>query len=179
MDKTHYKQKQSGVVLVISLIMLILLTLLGITAMRTTTLEEKMAGNDKDRNIAFQAAEAALRDAENNIETLRASKVLKGKTGLNADCSPNGICDVDDGAALTDIFDGSAAMLANAAAYGSATSATSLTKVAAQPEYLIQAKRIEIPGVEGWQDIYVNIAIGKGGQATTESILESTYRPNN
>lgn len=55
----RYKQ-QSGAVLVISLIMLLLLTLIGITGMQTTSLEENMAGNMRDRNLAFQAAEAAL-----------------------------------------------------------------------------------------------------------------------
>ncbi|MCX7100437.1 MAG: PilX N-terminal domain-containing pilus assembly protein, partial [Methylobacter sp.] len=54
---------QSGAVLIISLIMLLLLTLIGTTAMQTSTLEEKMAGNLRDRDIAFQAAESALRDA--------------------------------------------------------------------------------------------------------------------
>jgi len=60
-------KNQSGVVLVISLVMLLLLTLIGITGMNSTTLEEKMAGNMRDRNIAFQAAESALKVAENNL----------------------------------------------------------------------------------------------------------------
>ena len=181
MTMAPHKSKQSGVVLVISLIMLVLLTLLGVTAMQTTSLEEKMAGNSKDRNIAFQAAEAALRDSEANIEALRISGALFGKTGLATDCSSAGICDIPDDAAVN-VFDGSAAsvtMLGNAVNYGSATSAANIANVAAQPQYLIQAKRIEIPGVEDWQDIYVNIAIAQGGQATTSSILEETYRPNN
>jgi len=58
------KTQQSGVVLVISLIMLLLLTIIGVTAMRVTGLEEKMAGNSKDQNVAFQAAEVSLRDSE-------------------------------------------------------------------------------------------------------------------
>jgi len=62
--RTLPSKKQSGVVLVISLVMLLLLTLIGLTGMQTTTLEEKMAGNSKDRNIAFQAAESTLAVAE-------------------------------------------------------------------------------------------------------------------
>jgi type IV pilus assembly protein PilX len=58
---------QSGVVLVISLIMLLLLTVIGSTAMQTTSLEEKMAGNLRDKDLAFQAAESALRAAENSL----------------------------------------------------------------------------------------------------------------
>ena len=58
---------QSGVVLVICLIILLLLTVIGSTAMQTTSLEEKMAGNLRDKNLAFQAAESALRAAENSL----------------------------------------------------------------------------------------------------------------
>lgn len=53
-------KKQAGAVLAISLIMLLLLTLIGTTGMSVTSLEEKMAGNMRDRNLAFQAAESAL-----------------------------------------------------------------------------------------------------------------------
>ncbi len=58
---------QSGVVLAISLIMLVLLTLIGLSAMQTTTLQEKMSGNMLDKNIAFQAAESALKAAEASL----------------------------------------------------------------------------------------------------------------
>lgn len=55
---------QRGVVLVVGLIFLLLMTVIGITSIQTTTLDERMAGNANDRNIAFQAAEAGLRRAE-------------------------------------------------------------------------------------------------------------------
>jgi type IV pilus assembly protein PilX len=54
---------QSGAVLIISLIMLLLLTLIATTGMQTSSLEEKMANNLRQRNLAFQAAESALREA--------------------------------------------------------------------------------------------------------------------
>jgi type IV pilus assembly protein PilX len=57
-------KRQSGVVLPVSMIMLLLLTLIGITGSQVTGLEEKMAGNSRDSNLAFQAAEAALRAGE-------------------------------------------------------------------------------------------------------------------
>ena len=56
--------RQKGVVLIISLIMLLLLTLIAASSMQTTSLEEKMAGNIRDENLAFQAAETALRAGE-------------------------------------------------------------------------------------------------------------------
>ncbi|WP_394752197.1 PilX N-terminal domain-containing pilus assembly protein [Crenothrix sp.] len=63
-------KNQSGVVLVVSLIILVLLTLLGLTGMQTTSLEEKMAGNMRDKNMAFQAAEAALKAGEDKVRAL-------------------------------------------------------------------------------------------------------------
>ncbi len=59
--------RQHGFVLIMTLVFLVLLTIIGLTAMSTTSLEEKMAGNIKDKNLAFQAAEAALITGENWI----------------------------------------------------------------------------------------------------------------
>jgi type IV pilus assembly protein PilX len=59
--------KQHGAVLIVSLMILIMLTMISLASMQTTTLEEKMTGNTRDRNIAFQAAEAALRVAEDEL----------------------------------------------------------------------------------------------------------------
>lgn len=61
--------RQSGVALIMALVFLLLLTILGIAALNTTSLEEKMANNVKDRNLAFQSAESALAVAENWIFT--------------------------------------------------------------------------------------------------------------
>jgi len=60
-------QKQTGAVLILSLVMLFTLTLIGVSTLNTTNLEEKMAGNTRDRHIAFQAAESAIRAAEEII----------------------------------------------------------------------------------------------------------------
>jgi type IV pilus assembly protein PilX len=69
---------QSGVVLIVSLIMLLLLTIIGTVGMQSTSLEEKMAGNSRDRNLAFQAAEAALRAGEANTATIVESGYYTG-----------------------------------------------------------------------------------------------------
>lgn len=55
---------EQGLVLLIGLIILLVLSLLAISAIRSTTLEERMTGNSQDQQIAFQVAEAALREAE-------------------------------------------------------------------------------------------------------------------
>jgi len=62
--------KQQGSALIVSLSILLVLTILGVSTMRTTSLEEKMAGNARDAQAAFAAAEAAMREAENLVENL-------------------------------------------------------------------------------------------------------------
>jgi len=57
-------KRQAGAVLIIGLIMLLLLTMLGVTSMRNSSMEERMSGNMRDQHLALQAAEAALREAE-------------------------------------------------------------------------------------------------------------------
>lgn len=52
--------RQRGVVLVIALVVLVLVTVLGVSMLRTTTMQERMAGNSRDRDKALQAAEAAV-----------------------------------------------------------------------------------------------------------------------
>jgi type IV pilus assembly protein PilX len=54
---------QTGVALPTALILLILVTLVGLTAIRGTTMQQKMASNLYDRDIALQNAEAALKVA--------------------------------------------------------------------------------------------------------------------
>jgi Tfp pilus assembly protein PilX len=71
---THTSFNQSGMALIISLIILLLLTLISVSAMKVNSLEEKMAGNDRNRNTAFQAAEAALRAGEARILDLWRNK---------------------------------------------------------------------------------------------------------
>lgn len=58
---------QRGFSLIVSLMMLIVIIILGISASQMAINEERGARNDRDRQIAFQAAEAALKDAEFEI----------------------------------------------------------------------------------------------------------------
>lgn len=91
MKKIFYssRRRQKGAVLVVGLLILLVMTLVGVTTMQTTRVEEKMAGNVRDRNMAFQAAESALRDAEEYIEGLASvsgfasAAPSKGLYGLN------------------------------------------------------------------------------------------------
>ncbi len=56
--------RSRGAALVVGLLILLVITIIGLSSMRSTLLEERMAGNLRDRARAFEAAEAALREAE-------------------------------------------------------------------------------------------------------------------
>jgi type IV pilus assembly protein PilX len=60
--------RQGGAALIVSLLILIVVLLLGISAAQNALQSEKASRSDRDRQIAFQAAEAGLMDAERDIE---------------------------------------------------------------------------------------------------------------
>ena len=64
----HHKaiknNSQQGAILAMCLIFLVVLTVIAVGSMETTILEERMAGNMQDYNVAFQAAERALEVGE-------------------------------------------------------------------------------------------------------------------
>lgn len=85
-------QRQRGVVLIVALVILVLMTMIGMTAMRDTGLQERMAGNLRDRNLAFQSAEAALRAGEtwllNNATTQNPAARIDEPADWNGNSSP-------------------------------------------------------------------------------------------
>lgn len=56
--------RQRGATLLISLILLLIITVLAISSMREVTLEERIVGNLRDQQAAFNGAESALREGE-------------------------------------------------------------------------------------------------------------------
>lgn len=61
------RNNHRGVALIVSLVLLVVATLIGLAGIRGTTLQERMAANMYDRSLAFQRAESALRAAERAI----------------------------------------------------------------------------------------------------------------
>ena len=59
--------RQRGAALFISLMFLIILTLIGLSAANVGILQERMAGNVRETNVAFQNAEATLREIEQRL----------------------------------------------------------------------------------------------------------------
>ncbi|MFY8047586.1 MAG: pilus assembly PilX family protein, partial [Erythrobacter sp.] len=58
---------QKGVALFVVLMLLLVVTILGLSSLRSTVMEERMSANMFDRSLGFQAAESALREAEARV----------------------------------------------------------------------------------------------------------------
>lgn len=75
MNKQHIilSQKQHGATLVVALVILLVMTVIGVSTMKSSTLQERMAGNARQKVVSQQAALAAVRAAElylnENIDT--------------------------------------------------------------------------------------------------------------
>lgn len=158
------RERQGGAVLFISLIILIVMTIAGLAAMQGVGLDERMAGNLRDRTLAFEAAEAALREAED---------VLDG-AGLGA---------LPEASAPTP---GMADMLARGAEIeAAAPTAAELLRVgvAQLPLYLIEETAVVLPGggVEsdllatraGAEYYYAITALGYGSAPQARVMLQS------
>lgn len=171
MKNLQYKSKQSGAVLFVSLILLLIMTLLGIAGMQTTILEEKMAGNYRDQTIAFQAAESALRDAEKDIRSTR----ISGHSDMTSTCT-NGLC-YNNGKNIPTIW-ADAAKMANAVDYGTYTGTDNLPGVASQPKYLIVGVPFLAPGAASPKNAYSVTVVAEGGSSSAKSILQTVYAPN-
>lgn len=74
--------KNSGMVLVVCLIFTLMVTLLGVINITTATISERTAGNHRDQVLAFQAAEATLRNAESFLAASGATATFNDSNGL-------------------------------------------------------------------------------------------------
>ncbi|MDT8407351.1 MAG: PilX N-terminal domain-containing pilus assembly protein [Methylococcales bacterium] len=154
-------------VLVISLIFLMLLTLIGVAGSQVSSLQTRMAGNQHNRNLAFQAAEAALRQGEVFLQQANLPAFsATGNDGLYA-----------LGAATPTAFGN----------WNDFTSRNTegFTHVATQPRFIIQ----RMPDITGGasnetldvihfaeSEMYQITAYAVGGDETAVVVLQSIYR---
>jgi len=85
-----HARPQRGAVLIIVLVMLIVMTLLALAGTRVSILQERMGGSLYDRSLAFQAAEAALREGEARMTLIRDNPASVG-TNRDNTCTA-GMC---------------------------------------------------------------------------------------
>ncbi len=86
--------RQQGAALLVSLILLVVLSLLGVAAMQSSQIQERLSGAYRNKVSAFQAAEAALRAAEEELEKVTpfSSQSNAGFKVLQPDVDCVGLC---------------------------------------------------------------------------------------
>lgn len=161
LDRRH---PQRGAVLIISLIILLVMTVLGMTAMQSTVMEEKMAGSLRDKSLAFQAAESALRHAET---------ILSGVT-LPTFANTNGLYTQNMSTDWLDIDWSSASATAS-------YTGGSLHGIASAPTYIIKEINVASSGsLEGGTassvEYYRITARGVGGDSNAVAMVQSIYK---
>jgi type IV pilus assembly protein PilX len=171
--------RQRGAALVVSLLLLLVMTLLGLGASQSTFLQERMAGNQRDEEIALQAAEAALRGAEKRLSPDR--DPLKPCTAPGVDCDyyePNTLVD-ERGQA----FDLAAQPNLWWVTWGREYEfADELEGVATDPEFVTELAYTESstatingPGFKTERDFYNVTARSSGQSETAKVVLQSSY----
>jgi type IV pilus assembly protein PilX len=170
---TGYQKHQSGIALIVGLIVLLLLTIIMISALKVTALEERMAGNSQNHNVAFQAAESALREAEAYIESGDTPFVPLKLSGSPFRTTTEPYC-VDGLCSTTAPLQSEAFPNVNGAKI---TATTGIAGIVAEPEYIIELIRTD-PSVDSSR-IYATFRITTrawGGDTNSLVQLQSTYR---
>ena len=176
---THH---QRGISLVIVMIFLVILSLLGISAMQSSTLSSRVARNEADRNLAFQAAESALRDGELDVRNQRFDRSkcvagnlgcranqMQGKTRFDVACT-EGRCVFQDGVSPWETSTRWSSA-GSSVAYGTYTGAANIPLVNTQPRYLLEA----LPLADS-PPTYRITAVGFGTSASTQVMLQIVVR---
>lgn len=180
-------RSQQGVVMAIALIMLLILTIIGVTSMSSGNLQEIMARNMLDRNYAFQAGESGLRDAEIDVEIN-----ITASAGFDTSCT-NGLCLPPASTTDPPIWDtvdwDSTSVTREFGQYtgGAEYKNTLAPRLASAPKYIIEYNDIAcdatVPGEELGTavkyDKYRITAQATGRSDAARTRLQSTYRKRN
>ena len=119
------RSHQHGAALMVVLMLLLIMSLLGIASLRSTLMEERMSAGMYDRSLSFQAAEAALREAEAIAQGAPTFPTTAGT------CS-SGLC-----SALTQSGDGTEDRWKNTA-FSAWQDGSSVGSATAAPQYIIE-----------------------------------------
>jgi type IV pilus assembly protein PilX len=179
--------RQQGAVLVVSLSILLILSLISITAVRNTTLQERMAGNALDLNAAFQSSESALRVGENWLQSLIEEPVRADQ--FTTGCGSGGKHCIWE---KNKLFEAAGVTSYTSNQVWSLTSGAGITQLAAdtipdvseQPRYVVEFIDFIRDGMNlgQQQDIgqssyraYYRVTAKGNGRSTAETYVASTY----
>lgn len=175
--------RQRGFVLIVALVLLLVLTVLGLAASQTTSLEERMAGNARNHDLAFQAAEAALTAGVNCVKTASPLCTVFSPASTGG----NGAYEFVPGAGVTLWTQPNFWTTAgNTLSYTTYT-ATSLPQVVSQPQFIIeQLPSVATPGGSLGQPQFGGGApgvmrwrittFGQGGDQSSTVMLQAVYQ---
>jgi len=88
---------QRGMSLVIVMVLLLVMSVLGIAILRSSAMQERMSANMRDRSLAFQTTETALREAQDNVLGVQPDPddpdvTWDNWTPDNQSCNNEGLC---------------------------------------------------------------------------------------
>lgn len=190
-------KRRCGAALLVCLLMLAVALMLGLSAARIALQAERTARNERDRQVAFHAAEAALLDAQQDIEQPASGSrrgalfATTGAPNFPPGCGAGqasaelGLCagaDNDPAWLSVDFMDENPAS-ARSVSYGQFTGQAMQVGVATLParlpRYLIEvfADRRAGAGADlpGRGRLYRISAMGFGAQAGTRVMLQAWY----
>jgi type IV pilus assembly protein PilX len=178
---------QRGVVLVSSLLLLLVVTIMALSMFRTFGMQEKIAGNMREKQRALQAAESAQTYAEQWLITNAATSVpAVCSTLMHANSSQGQICSnrlwlsIPAGTTVATVpwaVAGTANVGVDYIPPGlnvAAASASSSNNYFSAPVfYISDAGASADPNVPG--EVFQIDAVGYGGNGNTAAVVESTY----
>ena len=136
------RARQRGLSLVTTLVLMLATLGLGVAVMGVNVMEERLIANTKDRDLALQAAEAALRDAEQDVATNIGSATAFTDTCTNGLCIPPSQRASASALASSPVDDARLgfdwSVDANVRQYGQYTGGAQFPSVAEQPRYVIE-----------------------------------------
>lgn len=167
-----------GLALVAVMLLLMVAMLMAVAALRTVNLEERIAGQARDRQVAFQMAEAALRDAEQMISGDTDGPFMPLRPGQFTATCVNGLCRSVPGTPVWTAFSETDWAGTMAWAYGAATGAAALAGSSAAPRFVVEYQGTAQPIEPGKPCValFLVTARARGATAATEVILQSVYR---
>lgn len=170
--------KQRGFVLPVSMIFLIVMTMLAITAIRKSTLDEKVVGNLRAQESAFQAAEKALRFCERQIDLAAGStNMCRLRPGSTVQIPANEVETNHDDVMANFPVRWKDKTVWNSAIALTVTGADQISGVASQPQCIIE--RWPLQGRDQYSYPYVITARGVGTVDTAVVMLQEIIRCGN
>lgn len=166
--------RQHGMILIVSMILLLVMTILALTVAQSSRMQEGMAGNFRDSDLSFQAAEAGLRDAENYLWKQTSQPITCGT-------APCIVYQQDAFSGIDLRVQDEAWWNGNGKEYGVAGTKEVNSELQADPRYVIEELGFTPfsltvgKGVPSGRTFYRNTSHAYGGTKSAQAVVEGTF----